>query len=605
MIYTVHHMKAGRTPLATALVVVAAMLSGCGPFFGPASGPRAPEIDPPAGTYNEQITVSITNSEGQLYVSTDPSAGILEYKRYDENEPIQVADDMTVLAYCIDEQNLRSPVSRADYVIESTDATAPTIASAELWQSSYDYFGYDIQWDVWPPDGAGGNSNPSDDITDWYNLEFIVYASPEDNIDTLEKAESGGLIVRDWHSENAGSGVGYAHYEASAAGERRYINVFVRDQAGNASSYGSVRMQSRTGPPDIYLGRLAPPVDDVWLNQYSGEFDPPFIAPPDPVPALLENTYVVALADLNDDGFDDLIACYETGGTTYQGWFAAKGNGSFEDSPTHVLDSTGTATDIEIADMDQDGSPDIVFADNSATVKVYHSDLTLLMTAGDPDTDWISTGDVNGDGFPDLVTGDVDNGLGVGVWINNGGALVLSDEPWYGEITNPTTDVLFANLNQDEYADLIIAQDTTAVELYYGNGSSQMVPEVDEILWWPYEKTVRLAAADWNQDGWTDLVFANDTTALPWVESRLYMSDGDPDMDSNPEFTSPVALPSGTRPSAVQIVDLNDDNWPDLIETLLTAPGIMWLNTDGSGFTPGGTPIGTGDESCLAVGRLK
>ncbi|MCK4516527.1 MAG: chitobiase/beta-hexosaminidase C-terminal domain-containing protein, partial [Spirochaetaceae bacterium] len=207
-------MKAVRTPLATALVVVVSMLIGCGPLFGPEPGPGAPRFDPPAGTYDEHQWVSIDARHSRLYVTTDPAAGVLEFKPMWDDESIYVSDDMTIRAYVIDGRGLRSAVSEAAYVIE--DAAAPVISSATIRQMYADYFGYDIQWDAWPADSSG-DSNPSDDLTDWHNLEFAVYASPGDNIDTIEEAEANTncTLVRDWHSENTAGGVGYAYCTAS------------------------------------------------------------------------------------------------------------------------------------------------------------------------------------------------------------------------------------------------------------------------------------------------------------------------------------------------------------------------------------------------------
>ncbi|MEE8441647.1 MAG: hypothetical protein V3S41_08005, partial [Spirochaetia bacterium] len=284
-----HRMKAVRSPFATALVVVAVMLNGCGPIFGPEGGPSAPVFDPIPGTYTEHIWVSIDKPGGQVYMTTDPTLDVLQFGPMGNGESIFVGDDLTLRAYVIDDRGLRSPITVAEYIIE--DTAAPVISSTAIWQTYVQYFGYGIEWDTWPADiPSGSDPNPSDDLTEWGDLEFAVFASAQDNIDTPADAESNGTLVKDWHSENATGAVGYADYTASMAGERRYINVFVRDQAGNGSAYGSVRMESRVAPLDIYVARLSPLADEVWLNQFDGAFNPSFVAAPDPPPAILTGT---------------------------------------------------------------------------------------------------------------------------------------------------------------------------------------------------------------------------------------------------------------------------------------------------------------------------
>ena len=475
MMYTMHRMKAGRSPLATALVVVVVMLTGCGPFFGPEAGPGAPSFDPPSGTYNEQVLVTISSSEGQLYITTDPTLNYLEYDRFNGG-PIPVGDDLIIQAYCIDDRSLRSPISRAEYIIDSTDianTVAPTISSPGLWQSSADYFWFDIGWDAWPPVDTN-DSNPSDDLTDWYNLEFAVYASPANNIDTLGDAQTNGTIVKDWHSANTSASVGSARYSASAAGERRYVNVFVRDQEGNASAYGSVRMESSLGPPDIITGA------QTWLNPQDGSLDPVFSGVGTP-PADVVTTHVVALIDMDDDGLDDLVACYDDSvPVTHQAWFSSLGNGSFAPTPHYFDQNSEIATDLEIADLNQDGVPEIIFSNSSSIVTYSEAGAAPMVAIALAGVDVFAVGDIDGDGYPDIVTGDAAAAAGfeVIVWINEGdGSFAAVVQVWAGQNPNPV-DVVLADLDRDGFADLVVANSNAipvAPQIYYGTDDGTLV----------------------------------------------------------------------------------------------------------------------------------
>ncbi len=600
MMYNGQRMKAVRTPLATALVVVVVMLIGCGPFFGPEPGPSAPRFDPPAGTYNEHQWVSIKNRDGQLYVTMDPAADILEFKPMWDNEEIFVGETVTIRAYVIDDRGLRSPIAEAEYIIDTGDTTAPTISSPGIHQTYAEYFHYEIQWDAWPPDGTN-DSNPSDDLTDWYNLEFAVYASPGDNIDTIEDAEINGSLVKDWHSENMAGGVGYAYCTASHAGERRYINVFVRDQEGNTSAYGSVRMESRVPPPDIYLERQGLGAE-VWLNQ----FDASFTDIVDPSPAVITDTYAVALVDLNDDGLDDLVASYWDAGTGYQAWFASVGNGTFSDTPNYFEEGSDIAYDIEVADLNLDGTPDIIFANslNGLTeTAVYSADGSLLFTVPTFSTDFLAVGDINADGYPDIVTGDNAGGEKVQVWINTDGTGVTKapQTSWIGidDVSDPL-DVHLADLDGDGDADLLVASATGAAQIYYSDGNSALDVEDESSMW--FDEPYRVTTADWNGDGWLDLIFANDFSVLPNVDTRIFISDrayGFGVLPVNPSL--------GRVPLDIEVADFNDDGWPDFVQTFTpfaTNPFQVWMNDGSGGVVLGFSPFSGGDD-ILAVGRLR
>ena len=394
-------MNALRSLLVTALAVTAVLIAGCGPFADPGGGsswPDPPEFDPAPGEYSEYVDVQI-HGDGRIYVSNDPDASYLDFEPW-WHEPVFVKDELYIRAFVLGESGLRSAISEATYTIN--DPNAPVIASNGVHQdmSNTGPFPFGFWWDVTFPED--GDPNPSDDLTDWYELEVAVFSSLEDNITTIEQAEANGSIIRDWSPVTDS----YAYCDTSRAGERCYINVFVRDQQDNVAAYGSVRMQSAkwVRSPDVYLARLAPPAppnDEVWLAPFDLWFDPGYAVASNLTPAVLENTYAVALVDLNDDGFDDLVACYESGGVVHHGWFPALGNGSFAEVPAHDLewaDPAYIAYDVAIVDMDQDGSPELIFGSSGTDIFVYEPDMTVLMTVPTTSTDVIAVGDVNNEG---------------------------------------------------------------------------------------------------------------------------------------------------------------------------------------------------------------
>ena len=589
--YTVQGMKAVRTPLATALFIVVATLYGCGPFFGPSGGPQAPTFDPPAGAYTEEQWIEVSSRTGRVYATTDPDASALEFEPLKEDR-IYVPDDMTIRAFVLDDSGLRSAIVAAEYTIDSDDVTAPTISDTSIIQGGIDYFGYDVNWSVTEPDGSN-NENPSDDRTDWYDLAFCVYASVNNDIDSIEDAKLNGTLVRDWHSENSSGGVGYVRYEASKAGERRFIHVFVRDDTGNTAAYGAVMMESAVPPPDFALDA------QTWLNPQDKSMDPDFSNVGSP-PAGITAVHVIALIDMDGDGFDDLVACYDTAADTHQAWFHSIGNGSFEDTPNYFDEYSPTATDLEIADLNQDGTAEIIFANPTGIVSYTQAGSSPLNVLGVGSIDVFEIGDINDDDLPDIVTANAAaTDDDVSVWINDGtgGFYFVGQTLWHDYNPSPV-DLAIGDLDGDGYNDLVVANGApTPVQVFYGNGSNMLDIGV---VSWPFQDTRRLTLLDWNHDAWLDVVFANGSAGGPNpLTTQIYVSD------APRSYLHPPAYHEATPDDAtgIAVADFNDDGYLDFVETFAGSPGILWMNNFG-GAPLDVQSLGTGAND-VAVGRIR
>src|ERR1700722_8264055 len=150
----------------------------------------------------------------------------------------------------------------------------------------------------------------------------------------------------------------------------------------------------------------------VFLSTAAGAFAAPTLT------ADGDNPLYLASADLNGDGFMDLVsASYDDGALSV--FFNDKASPGTFNAPL-VLNSPG-ASQVAIADMNGDGLPDLISADFTVSLFVQTSPGTFaapipLYSNG---ANWVAVGDLNGDGAPDVALADA---VGVKVLMHTGAA---------------------------------------------------------------------------------------------------------------------------------------------------------------------------------------
>jgi hypothetical protein len=348
----------------------------------------------------------------------------------------------------------------------------------------------------------------------------------------------------------------------------------------------------------------------------------------------------VALADLNGDGKLDLVVANScesnaNGKNCDAGTVSVllgNGNGTFQQAV--IYGSGGVAgTSVAIADVNGDGYPDLVMASQCVSASNCDNGLVgVLLGKGDGTFQpavsynagyvpvWVAIADVNGDGFPDLIVAnqsecdDCKDG-GVSILLNNGNDTFQAPVTYSSAGPNATS-VAVADVNQDGYPDLVIANESMcvncpeggiAVLLGNGSGSFQLASTYDSGAY----AALSVAIADVNGDGIPDIIVTN------LCERSNDCQDGIVGVMlgvGNGTFQPPVAYNSGGYGAdSIAIRDVNGDGIPDLVVGNVCpssgvcnkgAVSVLLGNGDGTFQTAVVYKSGGWDAASVAVGDL-
>lgn len=248
-------------------------------------------------------------------------------------------------------------------------------------------------------------------------------------------------------------------------------------------------------------------------------------------------------ADVNEDGFLDLVAHPRLGAQTYV-WLG-NGEGSWRESSSGL--NVGVRTcggGLEVADVNGDHHLDLAVADHCKGVFVFLGDgeghwesvateipLSLAtehmdLYAGAED---LALGDVNGDGLVDLVASGSDEG-GITLFLGDGTGKNWTRTPSSLPNSGWALRVILTDINADGMLDLAAAY-SEGPRVWLGDGkggfklASQGLPTpMFQGLY------MSIAAGDVNEDGRIDLLTAN------WVDGpEVYIQQQDGSWNKSPD----------------------------------------------------------------------
>ena len=331
---------------------------------------------------------------------------------------------------------------------------------------------------------------------------------------------------------------------------------------------------------DLMVGNVMGDITFQYNGQTSSNLliqNPAWTA--DDIATSAESATSVHVADMDGDGdldivsasyADNTIAWYENDGAADPSWTAAD-----------IASSADGATEVYVADMDNDGDLDIVSASwNDDTIAWYENDgaadpswTAADIAASADDAYHIHVADMDNDGDLDIVSASINDDTIA--WYENDGA---ADPSWTAADIATSADGAFgvhvADMDGDGDLDIVSASGYDDTIAWYENDGAADPSWTAADIATSAEGARSVYVADMDGDGDLDIVSAsfNDDT-IAWYEN---------DGAADPSWTAADIATSADGAHCVYVADMDGDGDLDIVSASFYDDTIAWYENDGA-----------------------
>ena len=283
------------------------------------------------------------------------------------------------------------------------------------------------------------------------------------------------------------------------------------------------------------------------------------------------------LADIDGDGDLDLVGAAFGAGQIR--WWRNEGGSPPVWSPLTIETGFAAASSVRAADVDRDGSMDVVgCAWTDGELVLWANDghgvswTRQSIATGLSQCHWVDVADLNGDGAPDLMAAAADPGM-VAVWISDGGMPLAWTEQIIDDAFGGARSLVPADLDGDGDQDLIGTALVDDDLSWWRNDGGEPLVWTREILSDSLGGSHHADAWDMDLDGDLDIVAAG--FGHPWL--KLWRNDGGDPVGWTEEQINGVIM----TPLVVDAGDLDGDGDMDLVATSNNWNRVMWWENNG------------------------